>query len=278
MVPRAPESKCTKSHSQKNGKKIASMVTALSTTSSLPEKRALLTQLEQKSPDAYEYLMDIDTNRWMDSAWLEDEKLPPRVRGKRWCGGYYLGVGHETLGEMRQMQSVRIRKRRRNLFRVPEAWGGGLEEALLKVRPVDCVCDCGKWQAIGVPCVHGMAYFRHQMKWRLEDVLDQAVDEYHKYRTQRELYRRNFVPVWRHLLELDMMTLPPNVAARQMLGRPKTVRLRKNSRYAHEPEKLPKICSRCHQPGHNVRTCVRREAVKKRNAGNGAATISRGVL
>ncbi|KAG7358097.1 SWIM zinc finger domain protein [Nitzschia inconspicua] len=136
--------------------------------------------------------------------------------------------------------------------------GGELEEeALLKVRPVDCVCDCGKWQAIGVPCAHGMAYFRHQMKWSLEDVLDQAVDEYYKYMTQRELYRRNFVPVWRHLLEPDMMTLPPDGAVRRMPGRPKTVRLRKNSRYAHEPEKLPTICSRCRQPGHNARVQYR---------------------
>ncbi|KAG7348751.1 hypothetical protein IV203_011348 [Nitzschia inconspicua] len=61
-----------------NGKKFASMVTALSETTSLPEKRALLTQLQQKSPGAYKYVTDIDANRWMDSAWLEDEKLPPR--------------------------------------------------------------------------------------------------------------------------------------------------------------------------------------------------------
>ncbi|KAG7353549.1 Ulp1 protease family protein [Nitzschia inconspicua] len=44
-------------------------------------------------------------------------------------------------------------------YSVYQKLGGELEEeALLKVRPVDCVCDCGKWQAIGVPCVHGMAY------------------------------------------------------------------------------------------------------------------------
>ncbi|KAG7352911.1 hypothetical protein IV203_008959 [Nitzschia inconspicua] len=49
-------------------------------------------------------------------------------------------------------------------YSVYQKLGGELEEeALLKVRPVDCVCDCGKWQAIGVPFVHGMAYFRHQM-------------------------------------------------------------------------------------------------------------------
>ncbi|KAG7341460.1 SWIM zinc finger domain protein [Nitzschia inconspicua] len=73
-------------------------------------------------------------------------------------------------------------------YSVYQKLGEESEEALLKVRPVDCVCDCGKWQAIGVPCVH----------------------------------------------------------------RPKTVRLRTNSRYAHEPEKSPTICSRCHQPGHNL--------------------------
>ncbi|KAG7345426.1 MULE transposase domain containing protein [Nitzschia inconspicua] len=61
-----------------HGKKFASMVTALSKTTSLPEKRALLTQLQQKSPGAYKYVTDVDANRWMDSAWPEDEKLPPR--------------------------------------------------------------------------------------------------------------------------------------------------------------------------------------------------------
>ncbi|KAG7352748.1 hypothetical protein IV203_031044 [Nitzschia inconspicua] len=83
---------------------------------------------------------------------------------------------------------------------------------------------------------------------------------------------------WLSTILIDMMTLPPDGAARRMPGRPKTVRLRKNSRYAHEPEKSPTICSRCHQPGHNVRTCVRREAVKKRNAGNGTATTTHSVL
>ncbi|KAG7352521.1 MULE transposase domain containing protein [Nitzschia inconspicua] len=300
---------------------IASTVTALSHTTSLPEKRALLTQLQQKSPGAYKYVTDIDANRWMDSAWLEDEKLPPRYgfrnsniseSANNMVGDARNGNWLDAIDCILIKMSLRITKSQSKyegkdgvvgsiLGLATERWekcvgcrvyasgndgetyslyqklGGELEEeSLLKVRPVDCVCDCGKWQAIGVPCVHGMAYFRHQMKWRLEDVLDQAVDEYYKYRTQRD--RRNFVPVWRHLLEPDMMTLPPDGAARRMPGRPKTVRLRKNSRYAHEPEKLPTICSRCHQPGHNVRTCVRREAVKKRNVGNGTATTTHSVL
>ncbi|KAG7358176.1 MULE transposase domain containing protein [Nitzschia inconspicua] len=306
-----------------HGKKFASTVTALSQTTSLPEKRALLTQLQQKSPGAYKYVTDIDANRWMDSAWLEDEKLPPRYgfrnsniseSANNMVGDARNGNWLDAIDGILIKMSLRITKSQSKyegkdgvvgsiLGLATERWekcvgcrvyasgndgetysvyqklGGELEEeSLLKVRPVDCECDCGKWQAIGVPCVHGMAYFRHQMKWRLEDVLDQAVDEYYKYRTQRELYRRNFVPVWRHLLEPDMMTLPPDGAARRMPGRPKTVRLRKNSRYAHEPEKSPTICSRCHQPGHNVRTCVRREAVKKRNAGNGTATTTHSVL
>ncbi|KAG7358495.1 MULE transposase domain containing protein [Nitzschia inconspicua] len=280
-----------------HGKKFASTVTALSQTTSLPEKRALLTQLQQKSPGAYKYVTDIDANRWMDSAWLEDEKLPPRYgfrnsniseSANNMVGDARTGNWLDAIDGILIKMSLRITKSQSKyegkdgvvgsiLGLATERWekcvgcrvyasgndgetysvyqklGGELEEeSLLKVRPVDCVCDCGKWQAIGVPCVHGMAYFRHQMKLRLEDVLDQAVDEYYKYRTQRELYRRNFVPVWRHLLEPDMMTLPPDGAARRMPGRPKTVRLRKNSRYAHEPEKSPTICSRCHQPGHNV--------------------------
>ncbi|KAG7351909.1 transposase, mutator family protein [Nitzschia inconspicua] len=229
-----------------HGKKFASTVTALSQTTSLPEKRALLTQLQQKSPGAYKYVTDIDANRWMDSAWLEDEKLPPRygfrnsnisestnnlvgdARNGNWLDaidGILIKMSlHITksqaeyegkdgvVGSMLGLATKRWEKcvgcrvyasgNDGETYSVYQKVGGELEEeALLKVRPVDCVCDCGKWQAIGAPCVHGMAYFRHQMKWRLEDVLDQAVDEYCKYRTQRELYRRNFVPIWRHLLE-----------------------------------------------------------------------------
>ncbi|KAG7372229.1 MULE transposase domain containing protein [Nitzschia inconspicua] len=246
-----------------HGKKFASTVTALSQTTSLPEKRALLTQLQQKSPGAYKYVTDIDANRWMDSAWLEDEKLPPRYgfrnsniseSANNMVGDARNGNWLDAIDGILIKMSLRITKSQSKyegkdgvvgsiLGLATERWekcvgcrvyasgndgetysvyqklGGELEEeSLLKVRPVDCVCDCGKWQAIGVPCVHGMAYFRHQMKWRLEDVLDQAVDEYYKYRTQRELYRRNFVPVWRHLLEPDMMTLPPDGAARRMPG------------------------------------------------------------
>ncbi|KAG7345622.1 Ulp1 protease family protein [Nitzschia inconspicua] len=301
MVPTAPESECTKSHrgtfqcarqcfpcqglnsalgnvfpanhncycavhmrqnaESNHGKKFASMVTALSETTSLPEKRALLTQLQQKSPGAYKYVTDIDANRLMDSAWLEDEKLPPRygfrnsnisesannmfhdARNGNWLDaidGILIkmslritksqseyegkdGVVDNILGlatkRWENCVGCRVYASGNDgeTYSVYQKLGGELEEeALLKVRPVDCVCDCGKWQAIGVPFVHGMAYFRHQMKWRLEDVLDQAVDEYYKYRTQRKLYRQNFVPVWRHLLEPDMMTLPPDGAARRM--------------------------------------------------------------
>ena len=36
-------------------------------------------------------------------------------------------------------------------------------------------------------------------------------------------------------------------------------RIRKRSRWAHEPEKSNIVCSRCHKRGHNVRTCFARE-------------------
>ncbi|KAG7357251.1 hypothetical protein IV203_001939 [Nitzschia inconspicua] len=113
--------------------------------------------------------------------------------------------------------------------------GGGLGGGVT-FESAPCGLRVRLWKANGVLCVHDMAYIRQQMKWKFEDVLDQAIDEYHKYRTQRELYRQNFVPVWWLLLEPDMTTLPPDVARRLMLGRPKAVRLRKNSHYSHEPE------------------------------------------
>ncbi|KAG7371024.1 SWIM zinc finger domain protein [Nitzschia inconspicua] len=189
----------------------ALIATSLSTTSSLPEKRALLTHLGQKSPGAYKYLMGIDANRWMDSAWLEDEKLPPRYgfwnsniseSANNMVGdarnGNWLDAIDGTLIKM----SLRITKSQSEYegrdcvvdtieglatkqwekcvgcrvyasgndgetYSVYQKLGGGgggrlKEEALLKVRPVDCVCDCGKGQASGVPCVHADDYSQSQ--------------------------------------------------------------------------------------------------------------------
>ncbi|KAG7360913.1 MULE transposase domain containing protein [Nitzschia inconspicua] len=186
------------------GKKIATMVTPLSTTSSLPEKTALLTELERKSPDAYKYLTGIGAKRWMDSAWLEDEKLPPRYgfrnsniseSANNMLNDARNGNWLDAIDGILIKMSLRITKSQSEYegkdgvvddivglatkrwekcvgcrvyasgndgetYSVYQKLGEESEEALLKVRPVDCVCDCGKWQAIGVPCVHGMAYFR----------------------------------------------------------------------------------------------------------------------
>ncbi|KAG7357253.1 hypothetical protein IV203_001941 [Nitzschia inconspicua] len=44
---------------------------------------------------------------------------------------------------------------------------------------VDGVCECGGWQMHGIPCVHGMAYFRWRNDWTLQQVVEQFVEKCH---------------------------------------------------------------------------------------------------
>ena len=71
--------------------------------------------------------------------------------------------------------------------------------------------------------------------------------------------RKNIVPVCIESIAQDGNTLPPAPSKRKSTGRPKKQRIRKRSRWAHEPEKSNIVCSRCHKRGHNVRTCLARE-------------------
>ncbi|KAG7367629.1 MULE transposase domain containing protein [Nitzschia inconspicua] len=293
------------------GMKIANLATDLATIDSLPARATLLSQLQQKSPGAYAYLMDIPPDQWMDSAWLEDETLPPRYgirtlntsestttmfeeeRRANWLDAMdrilkNLCLGIQTLSETYHGRTGVVEK---VLAYATERWEKCVECKVAEcgndgrwfsvfqnrsggcaVDTVNRVCDCGEWQAHGVPCVHGMAYFRLRLKLELEDVLQQYVEKYHTYENQIQLYSRNFVPVCIDMIKPDKKTLPPN-GARSILddnGKPKRVRLRLRSRFAHEPEKSPIVCSRCHQRGHNVKTCELREQIRN-NAGNVAA-------
>ncbi|KAG7340622.1 hypothetical protein IV203_024165 [Nitzschia inconspicua] len=132
---------------------------------------------------------------------------------------------------------------------------------------VDGVCECGGWQMHGVPCVHGMAYFRWRNDWTLQQVVEQFVEKCHTYDHEQKLYSGSFVPVCMDMLQPDQTTLLPDVEGKRMAGRPKTVRVWLRSRYSHQPEKSPIVYSRCHQRSHNAGTCQGRAALaKKTNA------------
>ncbi|KAG7364813.1 MULE transposase domain containing protein [Nitzschia inconspicua] len=142
--------------------------------------------------------------------------------------------------------------------------GASLPETnrLLDVR--EQTCECGKWQEHGVPCIDAVAYYRLFETQTLQYIMDNHVSEHYKYETVNELLKENIVPVSLDILDQDGVTLPPNRTKRSS-GRPRKKRIRKRSRFAHDPDKSPIVCSRCKKRGHNVKTCVAREQLEKQH-------------
>jgi hypothetical protein len=128
------------------------------------------------------------------------------------------------------------------------------------------ICECGEWQEYGFPCVDAMAYLRLHRGLPFYQVLTAYVDSVYTYEAQREMLRSNVVPVCIATIARDGITSPPRPLKKRQAGRPRKKRLRKRSRWAHEPEKSNVICSRCNQRGHNIRTCLEREARAMRAA------------
>jgi len=135
-------------------------------------------------------------------------------------------------------------------------------------------CGCGKWQDHGVPCVHAMAYYRLLEEVSLDYVLQNLVDQHYTYEDEINLVRTNFVPVCIEHISHDGCTLPPAPSLKRTTGRPPNRRIRKRSRWAHDPEKSNVICSRCKKRGHNVRTCLAREETA--NSAESAASAHQG--
>ncbi|KAG7369672.1 hypothetical protein IV203_027418 [Nitzschia inconspicua] len=153
-------------------------------------------------------------------------------------------------------------------------YGWWTPEAMIKSIPST---DCEGWQMHGVPCVNGMAYFRWRNDWTLQQVVEEFVEKCHTYDFEQKLYSGSFVPVCMDMLQPDQTTLPPDFEGKRMAGRPKTVRLRLRSRYSHQPDKSPIVCSR-HQHGHNARTYQRRAALAKNTRNADTAQNSNSVL
>ncbi|KAG7365808.1 MULE transposase domain containing protein [Nitzschia inconspicua] len=307
----------------RHGKKIGALIPGLAKTTSLPDRDAKLAQLRRQSPPAYDFVKKIDPKQWMDSAWLQDDTLPPRygVRSsnisesansmfERERSGNWL----EAIDGILKKMSLRIQASREEYerktgvvesvypqildrwekgigYRVVDSGGDGQKYSVHRIIEgntgsnqsftlnwVDGVCECGVWQMHGIPCVHGMAYFRWRNDWTLQQVVEQFVEKCHTYDYEQKLYSGSFVPVCMDMLQPDQTTLPPDIEGKRMAGRPKTVRLRLRSRYSHRPEKSPIVCSRCHQRGHNARTCQRRAALAKNTGNADTAQNSNSVL
>ena len=97
----------------------------------------------------------------------------------------------------------------------------------------------------------------------LDEILQNHVDRHYTYADETKLLKKNIVPVCIDRISHDGTTLPPKSTDKRRTGRPKKRRIRKRSRWAHEPEKSNIICSRCRQRGHNVRTCLLREELAR---------------
>jgi hypothetical protein len=121
------------------------------------------------------------------------------------------------------------------------------------------ICECGEWQEYGYPCVDALAYLRLHRGLPFYQVLSAYVDPVYTYEAENEMLSRNIIPVCMATIARDGKTLPPKPLTKRQAGRPKKKRLRKRSRWSHEPEKSNVVCSRCNGRGHNIRTCVERE-------------------
>jgi hypothetical protein len=129
-------------------------------------------------------------------------------------------------------------------------------------------CDCGEWHSYGIPCVDAMAYFRYHKQLSMEQIIEQHVDKQHSYQHLNEMLRYQIVPVCLDKIGLDFVTKPPKFNAKRPIGRPKKLRHRKRSKYADDPGSSTIKCSRCQQRGHNVRSCVNRENMERRQQGD----------
>jgi hypothetical protein len=125
------------------------------------------------------------------------------------------------------------------------------------LNPTNKACDCGRWQDLGYPCIHGVTVFKKQFGYDFDRLL-QEVDELNTFESDSMLFSKNFLSVCTDKLIADKTVLPPPFKKRKA-GRQKKKRARKRSRSLMSPEgkadMINRKCSRCGRLGHNVRTC-----------------------
>ena len=116
-------------------------------------------------------------------------------------------------------------------------------------------CTCGKLQEHRLPCMHTMVYLKQcNVVDSFEDLLDsQYIPLLYRQGSIIKCFENNIIPPASTLIESDGKTLEPKRV--RPAGRPAKKRLRK-SRAAVQPDKVPKLCSKCKQPGHNIKTCT----------------------
>jgi hypothetical protein len=112
-----------------------------------------------------------------------------------------------------------------------------------------CACSCGEFAELQFPCKHAAAAIQAK-------ALDVARFAHASYCTEslRAVYGQHIALVDLDTLASDARLLPPVITRKA--GRPRTLRLRSRGEVVTESHAF---CSKCHQRGHNVRTCDRRQ-------------------
>jgi hypothetical protein len=139
---------------------------------------------------------------------------------------------------------------------IPRGRRASEEDTIYNIDVVNKRCDCAEWQDYGVPYIDAIAYFRFHKKVLLEQVLSEHVDQHYTCENESMLLRKKIVPVCMKRVCHDGTTLPPKASTKRSTGRLKKQRIRKRSRSAYDPENSNSVCSKCHQCGHNMRTCM----------------------
>ena len=118
-------------------------------------------------------------------------------------------------------------------------------------------CSCNFWELVGIPYRHAVSAIR--TKWSTVD-LEEFVHSYYSKETYKSCYSYMISPIngqdkWPKTN--DQKILPP--AYKRGAGRPKKLRRREpdEDRNPHKLRKTNSIMTyrRCHQKGHNTRTC-----------------------
>jgi MULE transposase domain/Ulp1 protease family, C-terminal catalytic domain/SWIM zinc finger len=269
------------------GKKDSKYVVHLARTFSPMLFQVLMTEL---TAAARQYLEAIPASQWINTAWLEDSTLPPRygvrtsnmsessnsmfeeARDERWLYSVdtILSKTVERISDLRKKHKGKtgvvetVASKNDNLFNIVHPRRKASDTGMrYNIDVAQKCCNCDEWQDHGVPCIHAIAYFRFHKQVILEQILQEEVDQYYKYENERMLLRNNIQPICMEWICHDGRTLPPRESKKRSTGRRRKKRSRKRSRWSYEPEKSKIVCSRCHQRGHNIRTCIMREELAR---------------
>ncbi|XP_059309851.1 uncharacterized protein LOC132060979 [Lycium ferocissimum] len=119
-------------------------------------------------------------------------------------------------------------------------------------------CSCRKWSLTGIPCKHAIAAI-----WAKKDNIIDYVHDCYKVEIYRKIYENSILPMngpqmWPKSSKVP--PLPPRITRKKKKGRKQTLRRKEQDEVGASRTKMKRKqksldCSKCHKPGHNIRTC-----------------------